>query len=111
MLKKLLVKRQRLAGRFPKSARLIKGSLVRLMICCGKPNCRCTKGEKHAALYLSQSHQGKTKMTYIPKRHERTVEEGVRLHRELLTIVKELSECNLKILKCTVRDRTGDGRV
>lgn len=99
MLKKLLLNRQRLLKRLPRDENIVKGSLVQLNISCGKANCRCQKGEKHAGLYLSQSRGGKTKMTYIPKRHEQTVQEGVRRHRELLKVVEELSECNLKILK------------
>ena len=99
MLKKLLQKRQGLADRMPRSVNIIKGTLVRLGISCGKANCRFQKGEKHECLYLSQSRQGKTKMTYISKRHEQTVREGVRRHHELLKVVAALSECNLKILK------------
>ena len=99
MLKKLLQMRRRLAKELPRSENIVKGSLVELLISCGKANCRCRKGEKHTGLYLSQSRQGKTKMTYIPKRHEQTVQEGVRRHRELLKVVERLSECNMKILK------------
>lgn len=99
MLKKLLLNRQRLVKRLPRAENMVKGSLVQLNISCGKANCRCQRGEKHACLYLSQSRGGKTKMTYIPKRHEQTIQEGVRRHRELLKVVEELSECNLKILK------------
>ena len=99
MLKKLLHKRQRLAKLLPGSENIVKGSLVRLNVSCGKANCRCQRGEKHECLYLSQSRGGKTKMTYISKRHEQTVREGVRRHHELLKVVAALSECNLKILK------------
>ena len=99
MLKKLLHKRQQLAKLLPRSENMVKGSLVRLNVSCGKTNCRCQKGEKHECLYLSQSRGGRTKMTYISKRHEQTVREGVRRHHELLKVVAALSECNLKILK------------
>ena len=99
MLKKLILRRQGLVKRLPRSENIVKGSLVRLNISCGKSNCRCQRGEKHECLYLSQSRGGKTKMTYIPKRHEPAILEGVRRHRDLLKVVEELSECNLRILK------------
>ena len=31
---------------------LILGSLVEMANTCGKPNCKCTKGEKHKSLYI-----------------------------------------------------------
>ena len=105
MLEKLLFKRRQLAKLLPRAENIVKGSPVRLNISCGKANCRCQKGEKHVCLYLSQSRRGKTKMTYIPKRHEKSLQEGVRRHRELLKIVEKLSECNLKILKLRKGER------
>ena len=35
----------------------IRGSLLERQRVCGKPNCRCTRGHKHKALYLVISRQ------------------------------------------------------
>jgi hypothetical protein len=42
------------------------GSLVSVVRKCGKPTCRCAKGEGHRATYLSVKKQGTTRMLYIP---------------------------------------------
>ena len=43
------------------------GSLVTMNRVCGKPHCKCTRGERHPALCLSMRVRGKRKMIHIPK--------------------------------------------
>ena len=43
----MLEKQKEIARHIPRSRKVIKGSLVELKRTCGKPNCRCQKGEKH----------------------------------------------------------------
>jgi len=92
-------KRTRIAKSKPRSSKIIKGSLVKIKRTCGKANCQCTKGKKHVSLYLSQSKQGKTRMTYIPKRQEKKVMEYVNRYKELIKVLDELSELNIQIIK------------
>jgi hypothetical protein len=98
-LEPLLRERRDLTRKLPRNVRLIKGSLVELHRTCGKPNCRCLKGEKHRALYLSRSREGKTTMTYIPAAYERPVRQAVARYRTLLEISEAISEINLAIIK------------
>jgi len=95
----MLKKQKELARQIPRSPKVIKGSLVELKRTCGKPNCRCQKGEKHISLYLSQSKKGKTKMTYIPRKSEKKVREYVKRHKKYIEVLDELSELNIKIIK------------
>lgn len=44
---------------------LLRGSLITLKRKCGKPGCRCTRGELHTALALSYSIAGATKMLML----------------------------------------------
>src|ERR1017187_3211572 len=37
----------------------LRGTLSERSSKCGKPNCRCAKGELHQSVYLVQSHAGK----------------------------------------------------
>lgn len=99
VLTDMLEKQKELARHIPRSPKVIKGSLVELKRTCGKPNCRCLKGEKHKSLYLSQSKKGKTKMTYIPRKSEEKVKEYVKRHKKYIKILDELSELNIKIIK------------
>lgn len=44
---------------------------------CGKPNCKCQKGEKHVDLFLVMSKGGKVEQLYIPREKEETVRQQV----------------------------------
>jgi hypothetical protein len=99
-LEQLLMLRKSTAKTLSKQGKIIKGSFVILRRTCGKKNCKCyKKGELHTSLYLSQSHKGKTRMIYIPKKHEKEVKEYAKNHKLVLKSLEELSEINLKIIK------------
>ena len=95
----LLKKRDKMVKQIPINKEIIKGSLVELKITCGKFNCHCYKGEKHAALYISKSHKGKTQMTYIPKKCKKEIREYVRRYKKLIKAINALSDINIKIIK------------
>src|ERR1700728_3912882 len=40
---------------------------------CGKSTCKCTRGEKHVALYLMASKDGEQRQMFVPKSHENLV--------------------------------------
>ena len=46
--------------------RVIKGSVYELKTKCGKPGCKCAKGQLHHRMVLSASEKGKTKLRAIP---------------------------------------------
>lgn len=54
-----------LVGRSP----LLKGSLIEVRRTCGKPGCKCARGEKHTCRQLSASVEGKTRTRNVPRRH------------------------------------------
>jgi hypothetical protein len=98
-LAKLLKERKQLMRRLPRGGRILKGCLVEMFRVCGKPNCRCLKGEKHRALCLSRRKDGKTATTYIPAAYEQTVRRAVDRYRTLLEVSEAISEINLAIIK------------
>jgi hypothetical protein len=49
-----------------KADTMISGSYVTLARTCGKPTCRCNRGEKHEGKYLSRNVGGKTRLIYVP---------------------------------------------
>ena len=75
---------------------IIKGSLVILKRTCGKPGCKCYKGEKHQSMYLSRSIKGKTAMTYIPKSNENYAKRCVKRYKNIL---KKLNQFSTKTIK------------
>lgn len=66
---------------------------------CGKPNCRCARGEPHLALYLVQSQGGKSRQLFIPREWEERVRQAVNDYQELQKLVEQLSELEWKRLE------------
>lgn len=96
--RRLLSRRKKTLGNMPKPEECIRGSLVIMNRFCGKPNCHCRKGQKHKAVYLSQSFQGKTKMTYIPQAEAKKAAEQIKNYRKVKGALNILSEINIKLL-------------
>jgi hypothetical protein len=47
---------------------MMAGSLVEQYVSCGKPRCRCTRGQKHGPLYyLYWKEQGRSRSLYVPR--------------------------------------------
>jgi hypothetical protein len=70
---------------------LIRGSLSVRERTCGKPNCRCAKGEKHVSLYLVVSEDGRYRQTFIPKDLEEVVRLWVENHQKARALLEEIS--------------------
>ena len=82
----------------PDLEEVIRGSIVMVARTCGKSNCLCRRGWKHRSMYISQSYQGKTKMTFIPKRLEKRAREFVDNYRKLKVVIDRVSGYNLMLL-------------
>jgi len=86
---------------------LIKGVLVKSGRTCGKPQCKCSKGEKHLATYLSVRHEGKRKMICVPKPYEEQVYCSVKTYREAMKLMDIISDSCLEGF--IIRKRGGEG--
>ncbi len=49
-----------------RDAPMVQGSLYRLRRKCGKPTCRCTRGQLHPAWVLTRSEAGKHRLYVVP---------------------------------------------
>jgi hypothetical protein len=96
--KGLLKKRQRISRRMPKVEECIRGSLVVMKRVCGKPNCRCLKGQKHKAIYLSQSYNGKTRMFYLPQGSEDKAYQFIKNYQKIKKALNSVSDINIKLV-------------
>ena len=96
--RRLLNSRKTALSNMPKLEESIRGSLVIMNRFCGKPNCRCQKGQKHKSAYLSQSQRGKTKMIYIPRHAVKKTKEYIKNYQKTKLILNILSEINIKLL-------------
>lgn len=85
---------------------VVRGSLSVRERTCGKPNCRCARGEKHRGVYLVFSHQGRFRQVFVPRRHEAAVRQWVEQYHEVRRLLEELSE--LYLAKVSRRDDVDD---
>lgn len=77
---------------------LLRGSLVLQHRSCGKPYCRCQKGQKHPALYLHTRSGDRRVRIYIPPDLHDTARLWVDNGRRLKRLLDRVSEHNLQAL-------------
>jgi hypothetical protein len=74
------------------SAPLLRATLNPRERLCGKPGCKCTRGEKHVALYLACSAEGKARQLFVPRDWEEEVRQWVATHQEVKRLLEEISK-------------------
>jgi hypothetical protein len=84
---------------------LILGSLVEMANTCGKPNCKCAKGEKHKSWCLAMRHKGKRKMIHIPRALEDSYFEGVKNYQELWRQLETISESSVERIPLSKKEK------
>lgn len=77
---------------------VIKGSTYELKTKCGKPGCKCAKGQLHSRMVLSASDKGKTKLRAIPHGFLVEVQTKVRCYQELRRARSRLVEVHKEIV-------------
>ena len=87
------------AGLLLSQAGLVHGSLSRRMQKCGKPSCRCTRGEKHETFVLVLRQEGKIVQIPIPKRLVSTVQGWVEQEKTLQDLVQRISELQARRIR------------
>ena len=78
---------------------VIKGTVYELKRGCGKPGCKCARGELHARMVVSASEEGKTRLQVIPRGFLVEVEDKVRRYQELRQVRTRLGEIHRKMLE------------
>jgi hypothetical protein len=78
---------------------VIKGTVYELKRRCGKPGCKCARGELHARMVISASEGGKTRLQVIPHGFLIEVQAKVRRYQELRRVRARLGEIYREMLK------------
>jgi hypothetical protein len=78
---------------------VIKGTVYELRRRCGKPGCKCARGELHARMVVSASEKGKTRLRVIPRGFLVEVQERVRRYQELRGVRARLGAIHRQMLK------------
>ncbi len=82
---------------------VLHGSLIERRRVCGKPNCKCMRGQKHRGLYLVVTEGGKSRQLYVPRDWEQTVRQWVRDYQKARELMEEVSRIHWR----KVRERKG----
>lgn len=78
---------------------VMKGSVYELRRRCGKPGCKCARGELHARMVVSASEGGKTRLQVIPRGFLVEVQGKVRRYQELRRVRVRLGEIYREMLR------------
>jgi hypothetical protein len=73
----------------------LRGSLVERVRSCGKPTCRCQRGQLHRSLYLATRHHGQRVLLYVPRPLEPTVRQWVLNGQRLRQQLEDLNQLQL----------------
>jgi hypothetical protein len=74
------------------STGLLRGTLTVREKVCGKPTCKCVRGEKHVGLYLVSSKDGKVRQLFVPRSHEDKVRKWLEQYKRAEDLLEDLSD-------------------
>ena len=78
---------------------MIRGTVYELKRKCGKPGCKCARGELHTRMVVSASERGKTRLQVIPHGSLVEVQTKVRRYQDLRRVRARLGDIYRKMLK------------
>jgi hypothetical protein len=100
-VRQLKARRRRLARGLPDLEAVLQGSVIAQGRRCGKPGCRCSRGELHGPyVYLSLGRvRGKARLIYVPSALADEVRRRVELTDAAEAALQEISAINLELLR------------
>ncbi|MFQ6094012.1 MAG: DUF6788 family protein [bacterium] len=90
-------RRRGLLDRVLRPGPMVVGSLYQMRRRCGKPGCKCVRGQLHASWYLSRAEGGRTKLTYIGKIVPDHLGRRVRRYQEHQKVLAEIRKIDAEI--------------
>ncbi|MPZ20562.1 MAG: hypothetical protein GEV06_22000 [Luteitalea sp.] len=99
--RRLAGRRRQLEAQLATLGPVLRASLIERFTQCGKPGCKCMRGEKHGpATYLTVSYaHGKTRQVYVPKDLRPVAERWVHNYHHAMTLLEEISSINLELIR------------
>ena len=99
-MKRLLERRSRLLKRLPPFEEVVRGSVVRRVLRCGKPGCHCATDAGHPVVYLCVTHAGgRTEQISLPTSLIRRAEHGVACYHAWWEAIEQVSAINRELLR------------
>ena len=99
-MKRLLDLRRRALRALPSLEEVVRGSVIERRLRCGKPGCRCARGQLHAATYLSVTFAGgQTEQISLPADLVPLARRWVANYDAWWKAVEKISAINRKLLR------------
>jgi hypothetical protein len=94
-------RRQGLLKLLPPLREILRGSLTERFLTCGKPDCRCARGERHGPVWylsvsLDQSHRTGTT---VPAHQIAEVRRGIQSYHRVKEHLEKISDINRELLR------------
>jgi hypothetical protein len=107
----LTASRKQLLRQMPDPSTVLPGSLLSRMVRCNKPGCRfCEKGKDkgHGPIWILSVSLGNRQVRQIPVPNElkKEVEESLRAFAQTQTLLKQIAQVNLELLRERKRQRS-----
>lgn len=87
--------------------KMLPGHVARVRIRCGKPNCKCARGERHTAFYHVTYCGGSRFRRYVRKAEVKEIRTACQSHRELqaeLLAGRREHKRFMRLVKAMLRD-------
>ena len=88
----------------------IAGSLAKVGVKCGNPNCKCASGERHEAWVLTRKERGKTVTVHVPRDMVEEVARWAAEYKRLKVLLQEISEVGEAAIRIFVKASRGAAR-
>jgi hypothetical protein len=94
-------RREGLTKLLPPLRDILRGSLTERYLTCGKPDCRCARGERHGPVWylsvsLDQSHRSGTT---VPASQVTEVRRGIESYHRVKEHLEKISDINREFLR------------
>jgi hypothetical protein len=81
----------------------VSGSLVKVRVRCGNPNCRCASGARHEAHIISRKEKGRTASYHVPAGLLEDVRKWVKEYKNVKRLLKGIASMSEQIVRLHVR--------
>ena len=100
-IRRIYERRKKVEQHLPEASQVIRASLIERYTVCGKPTCRCSKGNLHGPYYyLSITYpKGKKEMVYVSTSQKKKVEEFIANYQRYKKGLEEISRINIELIK------------
>ena len=88
----------------------IVGSLAKVGVKCGNPNCKCASGERHEAWVLTRKERGRTVTVHVPRDMVEEVARWAAEYKRLKVLMREISELGEQTIRMFVKASRGAAR-